>query len=520
MECIGKEIDNNLRELIELFNRYVAGITSKAYDHPYHIANPVLSRNIFSSSFFQRFGKYNFCGIEPETDLNALRILKNIFKYYLANFFGLFLLVLHLLCFRSSVLRYERRHKNNDEPLIVVDTFVMIDRIHPAKEFSDNYFIGLYETLDDKNIQYVVLCILFGDKWYNFKRRWETYNILAKDSRNFVTEFELLRLIDFYYILRFILFYPYLTLRLLRVKQDARFDSLFKDEIINTLSGVTLQTYMRYLIGKRLSDLSAHIKVISWFENQAIDKLLYRGLRDAGKHHLIYGTQYYGVVDSWANLRPIEAEKCLNVIPDKILVKGGYYLPRKSSLNFEVGVAPRESYLFGENYTQEKFLKQNGCGVLLTYDVKESRKIIEMLKSSRLATRKLLLKLHPNHSLHSDFNIPAEWTIWDKSLKALCNECEIVVSGGSGAALEALCMGCSVIICGNQDFATAHPLPNIDRGVLWDIAYDSSEIDNVAECLIQVRNDSKELIPGKVEEIKRMLFRANTPENIIKTLDL
>ena len=77
-----------------------------------------------------------------------------------------------------------------------------------------------------------------------------------------------------------------------------------------------------------------------------------------------------------------------------------------------------------------------------------------------------------------------------------------------------MCCGISVIILSSQDNLTADPLIKIGKGKIWDLAYDSSEIDKIYKKLINYRNLNQSEIIEIANWYKNNLFIEPTEENI------
>ncbi len=94
------------------------------------------------------------------------------------------------------------------------NTSSLVDTIVREKRFNPRYFVGLYEVLDSLNRDYIFLVRLYGAN-RNPLKLIKFFNILSRDNRKFLFEFELLRVHDFFNILGLIAIYPFKTLKLL-----------------------------------------------------------------------------------------------------------------------------------------------------------------------------------------------------------------------------------------------------------------------------------------------------------------
>jgi len=382
----------------------------------------------------------------------------------------------------------------------------MIDKIYP-NGFNDNYFYNILETLERKKKDFIILSILFGDKPYNLRKRYKTYKLLEQSKYNFLSEFELLKISDYFTLLRFIIIYPYYHLNTKKNDKDT-FEYLYSIATDETIDSVQVNNYVRYLFGLRLSEyFNAQIKMISWDENQVIHKLLNKGLREKNKKIKIIGTKFFTFAPSWISLENIDAEIKSNVSPDTILIKGKYFHKYYKTNNVKTAFSTRENYLYNMVLTQEK---GNSLGVLLGYDIDDSRDIIEYVKNANTTTfDNIIVRLHPNHKLNCPFDIPNNWKIDDGTLIDFSNNCKKIISVGTGAALESMVLGNFLIILGGKNNITTNTLIDELKGLNWDIFYTIEQLN-----YLLVENKKYDKI--NIEDY----FQEATENVIIKSLEL
>lgn len=483
------------------------------------ICNPVISRNPFSSSLLIKIGSQQK-GVKTQS--RGKRLSVKLIAYYFKSFAQFFFFLTHFVAFKLSTLRFNQRLADKSKDLVIINTFTMIDKIYSKSKFDDSYFGSLYEIMNKRNRQYVVLCFLFGDRPWNLKRRIQTYNILANDGRNFVTEFELMGLREWINLLKFILFYPLAALKLTH-QEFGEFDQFFRQEVVNTLGSVQFPNYVRYLAGRKLSSLTDQkLKVISWYENQVIDMLIVKGIRDSGIDSKIYGCQFYLKYPLFTNLYPLAEEAAHNILPDVILVSGKYYLNENPSLNIKLGISPRYNYLFDIELDQDTINKRNGFLVLLTYGIEESKRIIETTEKycRKKTDQQITIKLHPNHTLTQPFSYPETWKYTEENLSKLCLTSSLMITSGSGSALESAAMGCSVIIVGNDRGLTFNPMPEYGKGKIWNMVFDEKELAEALEKLSQFRKDNAAEIICMANKVRDMFFTEATAEKYAELFDL
>jgi hypothetical protein len=517
--------DRKLQQnIITDINNYIGRLVRRYYSNKYFIVNNVLSRDPTESLFIERVVRCYKTGKAEDYGTNILFIIKKFLQYYARNIMHLFLFYLRFLAFKFS--RYKKKARNIDKgrELIVIDTYTMIGRSFPDNRFSDPFFGGLYELLRKRGQQYAVLCILFGVKGYNIKRWWDTYNILADDDKYFITEYSLLTFGDYLRIIWFVLFYPVHALKIIFLRIDSIFDALYKDETIHTLDTVQFLKYLRYLTGKRLKNLTnKKITLISWYENQSVNKLLYKGLRDSGADCYIYGCQFYVQYSFWLHYQPLESEVLHSLVPDEILVSGKSYLRKLEGVKYKIGVSPRYDYLFKTEYTLQDLYERNNITVLLTIHVRDSQNIIKTVSESDLGKgNDIFIKLHPNFLVEKpDIKIPDTWLVTNETMEYICSKSNIIISAGSGGAiLEAAVMGCSVIAIGSTEGLTFHCMPDLGRGEIWDIVFDAAELEDVYNRLVSFRKNNLQRIVELSKEYREMFFTEATEERFTEIFNL
>jgi hypothetical protein len=459
-------------------------------------------------------------GARPAPSRGA--ILWALLCYGLRSAVHLAFLGLCALTFALSKLAHRRHDIDANEDLIVIDTYTLVDKIVSRGKFHDPYFGELYDILNRRNKPFAVLCLLESYSPRNLRRRIAAYNILAADRRTFLTEFDLLGLRDWLDVLRFTLHYPLAVLRLAR-KSFGDFDRVFRNEVIETLGRPQAANYIRYRVGRRLGGLTTgKLTLIAWFENQVIDKLLCRGLRDSGARVKSYGCQFFTKPLLWRNLFPLAAEARIGVLPDVILVSGEEYLETDPGLDVRLGLSPRYNYLFEFLLDEKTLADRRGLAVLLPYDIAHAKTIVNCVAeyARREPTAAVRVKMHPNHELLQPFTFPEAWEVSAGDLAALCGQSEIVVTAGSGTALEAAVMGCSVILVGKTDGLTFHPMPDDGRGQLWDLVFDAAQLAQAADRLARHRRDHPQHIATLAANLRDRFFIKATEQRFIELFDL
>ncbi len=169
----------------------------------------------------------------------------------------------------------------------------MVDSIISERRFKPRYFVGLYEVLESQNIDYIFLVRLYGAN-RNPLKLIKFFKILSRESREFLFEFELLKVSDFFKILGLIIIYPFQTLKLLTK------DRYFNIELIEDIKKQQFEAFSRYIVGQRLAEVDID-RIVSWSEFQVTERALNYGLRDNDGKAKIYGAQFYLSYSSYFN---------------------------------------------------------------------------------------------------------------------------------------------------------------------------------------------------------------------------
>jgi len=500
--------------IINELNQFFGKLQQNAYKETYLLSHPVLSRNPFTNRMFKRclFDEWS------SKPFSKKRLIKNLFRYYKNSFIIFSRYLSNVISFRLARYKFDRSTLNQNRALYVVDIFVLVERALKSMKFEDLYFNGLYEILEKYGQQFVILPTFIGN--ISNPKLKGIIDILKKHPSHFLTEFELLLPLDYFRILHFILFYPIKNLVFTFQLKKGKLENIFLDETISTLPHNQFDNFVRYLVGARLAKVNKNIRLISWYENQVIDKNLYRGLRDGGIKSRIYGNQTFIYCPTQMNYKPIMSEKQKGLVPDVILLNGPYYFDMVKDLELEVRLGPSLRYngIFNIDINWDK---KRHTLILLSYYLQECFDILEMIKVMK---EPMLIKPHPTHTdnfLHQfSRSIPDKCQFTDKETYNLIEESNLVLSSGSGTPVEAAAMGTSVIIVANQSSFTTNPMPELGQGEIWEIVFDQKDLKATVERLINYRNNHIDRIKSIAKEIKASFFTQPTEANIVQAFDL
>lgn len=505
----------NLDKKIGEAYKAISAINKEAYKDIFLLSNCVLSKNPFTNNFLKRF----LSGEKPKLHLLSIIFLK-LLRYYLASLVYLLLYVFHFVQYLLCGPKFNPL-KNRKE-LIIIDTFFLMQKIVQVNSYKDPYFQGLEDLLKKMGKHYVYLP-MFHSPYSNYAKAlslYKTLRILKRDKVSVLTEYQLLSFNDLMYIIYFIVTYPFHVFKFISTLQTNRYEEyLLKYELLDTISQATFHSFSRYLQGRKIAALPYDkIKVISWYENQVIDKNLYKGLRVDTNKTKIYGAQLFLYAKSFISIIPDDNEQSFGILPDKIIVNGTYYIPQKTRLNFAVGPSFRYSKIFSTKIYREK---QKNILVLLPYFINEAKNIILLLQDLEPDSQNFIIKPHPGADIEQLRQlIPSHMEVTHRDTYELLEISKIVISAASGTLIEATSLGIPVIVVTNKDGLDYKPLPEYGKGIIWAEASTSIELEQQIDILKKRVEENLTEIICIAQKYKQTFFCEPTKEIIIKAFDL
>ena len=141
--------------------------------------------------------------------------------------------------------------------------------------------------------------------------------------------------------------------------------------------------------------------MISIYENQVINKNLYKGLRIGKTKIFIYGCQSFIYPFSLLNINADPNEIPHDIVPDKVIVNGDYYL-YDNRINSVIGPSFRYKYIF--NYNMEYNKKENLL-ILLPYIDYECKNILQIVRDIDYHKGRIFIKFHPTMKIKDYKNL-------------------------------------------------------------------------------------------------------------------
>jgi len=505
---LNRFIDIRLKELFD----FVSDVNKDAYADVYMLSNQVLNKNVFIDDLL---GDYL-----EEKDIVAVsfpKVLLNIILYYGKSFFRFGQYLIEKYVHFLSAQRYDL--KAIDHEIVLIDTYFLGKKILQEGSFVDPYFSGLDKLLKKQGKAYAYLPVFCSDNsiWSFIK----ILNLLKRENAPVLTEYQLLSLQDMARLFLFILVYPFRVLRLAHgLKADSYITRLLKCKLISSLRYSTFNGFSRYLQGRRVSSLPGNIKIISWCENQTIHKNLYRGLREGNGESpvYIYGCQLFIYPFSFLSINVDPAEKANNIVPDKVLVSGNYYLYDNGNIHSGVGPSFRYRKIFD---IKIDFEKRNSLLFMLPYFVDEINNIINVISSIDCVTNDVIVKFHPTTDVRKYQKLlPAGAKISNKNIYDLFLKAKIVLGASSGTLVEAVSLAIPAIVLKNSKKFTHNYLSEYGQGIVWDYARNTHEVNTLIDKYYHKTDYEKDVLLQYAEEYKKMFFCEPAEERMIEAFDL
>ena len=536
------------RELFEAISQ----INKKAYARDVWLANHVLSKTPHCAEILEHYEQ----GLEPRK-FSKLQIACKVLHCWATHLAVFGLMLLAKFAQNLSGLPNAKELKFCREPVTLVDIFVLAQCVLDQKKFTDPYFPGLYEALAQKGQSVFILARFYGTRSPRSLKK--VFDILKKHNLPVITEYELLTFSDWLELLKFAFAFPLQTLELERnLEKEARLERAapstaekFPAEAVEHVRAALLtclaQNYMsgesRRLAAKRLAALlPENSKIISWYENQVIDKCFYRGLHEAGASAKTYAAQLLTWPDTLLNNHADPSDALHRAAPDVVLVNGSYFLPSlppdapgaASQPTEAPGSKPYRPYPNGPEYRIGPALRYRDLFdglikpdptkpvlLLLSYHPEESERILSLGKKLADKGVPLAIKFHPatKEQTYGDL-LNFAYTKISGPLKTALQETSLVMGSGSGSLAEAVALGVPVIAVQNIAGITFNYLPEYGRGELWESAGSAEEFFTAREKLMQTLTGDAYSREERVYTFRSLMFTEPTQEKIFQAFDL
>ena len=555
-------------ELFAAFSR----ITARAFGNDRLLSCPALSKAPNYGDVLRRF-----LTAAPLTPLSWKERLHIVIFYCLANgghllFLLLSRLYLALLGWKRPTCLHWESLRRNESSLFIIDTFALLPGIADKQRFQEGYLPGLWEAAQESGRTPVRLYRLYGSR--HPKTLWAAMRVLAQNGDG-ITEAHLLTWQDWLALCRHVVAYPFALAGLIRSLQGHSPDTpeaYIRDALLRTAGQNILTGEARRLAGLRLGLLLAEAPLtqpapgevgemrqtpdagtgigqpagpllVSWYENQTVDKALQRGLSQAEAHTLRHvpsiGAQLFIWPDTLLNNHPDDGEATLGLTPERILVNGPYFLPEGSVQNYSVGPSMRYGHLFvplpaartGEDATRPlPFPQAEGAAprqqqpllALLSYHPDETRRVLDLLLPLAKKGYPVQYKFHPA-TRPGDYaaSLPENPVLITGALVHALARAGAVIGAGSGSLAEAAALGVPVLDVQDPSDISGldlQYLPPLGKGRLWEAVRVQEDIEAALERLLAFKNTPEHAALALA--FRDQLFTEPTPEAVREAFGL
>ena len=398
--------------------------------------------------------------------------------------------------------------------VVFIDTYFYADQIVRENHYQDSCFPGVTDVLSKLELDYVYVPKIV--KATNLVVFFKMLRALKKEKIPVLTEYQLLGAEDFLRLLQFVIVYPFYIARLILGLGD-KFEDRLAKYALWAFSGVSCATYYRLLYGKKISCLPvSKIKCVSWYENQALDKCFYRGLRKNSRKVLIYGAQLFIWPPTHMNVHVDDREIQFGVVPDKILVSGNYFL-KKSKVNIQIGPSLRYKNMFQPQVVPAK---REDILVLFSYWEYEISNILNCLKGVS-CKGKVRMKFHPLTNTEKFMGqIGGNAEIVKGDIYSQFKAVGMVIGSATGALVEAASLGIPVINIVNKKQFSHMYFPEFGKGLIWDSATTNTEVLRLIEKFDFALKNEEEKLTKAALKMREMFFCEPTEKKIIEAFDL
>lgn len=400
--------------------------------------------------------------------------------------------------------------------MVMVSTYVYDSSISDSGAFHDSYFPFLYEYLE-KNNKIVLIHPIFHGFRYNFFR---IFKKISRSTNEFVIQEKYLKLGD--YIHAWI--YPIKLLKQNIVVSDFHdFDLteiIHEDQIRVDVQNM-LQAILTFRLIQRLkmNDLKVHL-FIEWYENQAWNKAIVAGERNAFPGVKTIGAQIFPHYPNFISLSPSQSEVKAGIVPDILLTTSHYQceLARAFApfLHCTPAAALRYAHIFDEEKANE-YLRTSRKKFVLVLTSGIYDETIELLQRTQEIIKSLGEDVTFYVRFHADIRIykiikrlpeiqrDSRYKIFHGSLSDGIRDASVVVSTSSSSIVEAIVKGTPAIFVGNQNKLNLNPLAGI-RTPLLTVCYSNDEVLAALSKYLNLSDNERNEYHNLGKSIRNMFF--------------
>ena len=494
-----------MKETQKLYD-YISCVRQQNKVDIHSIINTTLVINPYITNFPKDFLLDNF---KKENKLK-LFIFHSV-KFY---FFNVIRFIFFIQIFFYHKLLYKKPKHDISKHDLILDIYVLVDGVIKEGKFNDNYFPALYPILKKNKIKHMFIPRLYGLSSNPFKLHQQLksfFQVINKDTNNFLFEAELLSVKDFFQLAWLILYYPFKTLSQL-VKEKNQQDASFNSHLLRDISKQQFDAFSRYIFGKNIAKISDISKIYSWSEFQVIERAFNYAIRK-NSDIKVYACQFLVSYPVYFNMHVQDVDEFNGSAPHKVLVNGSYYLLEREKVDYQLGVSLRYQEIF-------EYQSQNlGSNVILlgSYFINETMNMLKLVSNLDA----VIFKGHPAIDVDIFRDVMGKnIKVTNENIYNLFPETALIIGSATGSLAEAVACGVSVVVVAQENELITNPLVDMGKGKMWDIAFNAIEVEQKIKKLLEFRNKNMDEIKVIATWYKDNFFIEPTEENIVRAFEL
>jgi hypothetical protein len=319
---------------------------------------------------------------------------------------------------------------------------------------------------------------------------------MRQSGTHFIIPEDYLHLSDYISLLR----YPFRTWRRKIIAEPFRnFDLsgiIREDEAKGLGDSSSLLAGLIYRLFSRLGKTGIRPQlVISWYENQAIDKALMAAARQAFPQAQLVGAQLCLYAYNLLFPFPVQSEVEAGIVPHLLLGMSEHLCKFAQSFTQDLPCRPaaalRYAYIFRERQKVMAARRGSTVLVLLPHDIPESAELLEILLMGLNRLQKearVLIKCHPNYTPQElkravgEQQWPERFEIYHGILADAIRGASVVISSTSGTIVEAAALGIPVIFVGRQTALNNNVLEDIETELIMECFTEKELMAAINKC--------------------------------------
>jgi len=397
-------------------------------------------------------------------------------------------------------------------------------------DYEDRYFTGVLDNLPEDIDQKQFLFVPHFHMKNGFKRFGK---FCEESSLQFIMKHDYLKLRDYISTLLSPIKTVPKELNQIEFLGFRVFPLIHAELTANRWHLTTLMGILNNRFAKRLAENNIRIRLfVDWFENQATNKGINKGMKDY--YPETYRVGYQGFVASFDNphLFPTDCEVKGGGVPEEVAVMGSALVEREKVYceGLHVTVAPAFRYAHLWDRVKEYPKKVNSVVILVVLPLIEEKLVIDLLKQvlERNSLPDVLWRIKPHPAMgdrklrrivgYRGFRRNCEFV--KGSFFERLIESDIVITGDSSAYMEAMCMGIPALVVCRKGSATQFPIPKESEGLLFSACHSADEI--VSAIRLFVKRDVATIEHRRAigVTIREEYFQAVTNEGIQRFLKI